>query len=219
MARDEKKKRFIDGRKVRSMRQSRGLERIDVAYMMGWSSTNFLDKIEKNERRISIELGGRLAKILGVTVRDIIDDKFVALIIGEERINYDATLSVPIVGTVAASSRNSFISDMGVSPGARVIGEILLSALSEGAYGALVAGDSMAPRFLDGERLLVDPELPFKNGKYYFVKDRKGHTWAKRVIKRGNFYLLIPEGLHADLIELEEADVEYLHRIRFIELE
>lgn len=214
----ESKQRFIDGGKVKAIREYKGIRPIEFASRMGWGTTGFLNKIEKNETRISIELGKEIAEVLGVAVRDIIDDKFVALIIGEERINYDATLRLPIVDTVAASSRNSLISDIGISPGARVLGEVILSALSEGAYAALIQGESMVPRFLDGEALLIDPALPFESGKYYMIRDRAGHTWARRVIKSDNRYILIPENPHVDLIELDEQDVVYMHRIRFVEL-
>jgi len=205
---------MLDGKKLRQHCDAKHVSPAEIALILGYKTTDSVYKIFRNEVRIkNPDLIERLAKKLGIHASNLIDDDYLRLIFGEEREEYDIVIRVPIVGTVAAGSRNSLISDIG----ARVLGEVLLSA-SEGAYGALVEGESMVPRFLDGEALLVDPALPFESGKYYVIRDRAGHTWARRVIKSGNRYILIPDNPHVDLIELEEDEMVYMHRIRFVEL-
>ena len=69
-----------------------------------------------------------------------------------------------------------------------------------------------------GEVLLVDPSLPFKNGQYYLIKPTDLYPFVRRVEKKGDMYTLVPEKTDEWTITFYEEDIEYLHRIRLVEL-
>ena len=60
---------------------------------------------------------------------------------------------------------------------------------SEYAFALTVHGDSMEPRFLDGDVIVIDPEKPYENGSYVIAKNGEEATFKQLVIDGENVYL------------------------------
>ncbi len=58
-------------------------------------------------------------------------------------------------------------------------------------YALRVIGDSMAPEFLDGHILIVDPAMPPESGAYVII-DYEGETTFRQLIVEGSRKFLKP---------------------------
>lgn len=61
------------GLKIKELRKQRGLSQEKLANLAEIDRT-YLPTIEKGERNVSIEVADKLAKALGVTVKDLFDE-------------------------------------------------------------------------------------------------------------------------------------------------
>ena len=77
-----------------------------------------------------------------------------------------------------------------------------------GTFVLKVAGESMAPRFPDGEYIFVDPDLPAEHGSYVVVRraDDGAATFKQLVVERGRRFLKAANPLWSEPIVEAEAD-------------
>ncbi|MCY3810315.1 MAG: LexA family transcriptional regulator [Gammaproteobacteria bacterium] len=77
-----------------------------------------------------------------------------------------------------------------------------------GTFVLKVAGESMAPRFPDGEFIFVDPDLPAEHGSYVVVRraDDGAATFKQLVVERGRRFLKAANPLWSEPIVEAEAD-------------
>lgn len=62
----------------------------------------------------------------------------------------------------------------------------------ECVFALRVSGDSMEPVFLDGEIIIVSPDMDVNPGDYVVVKNGNGEATLKQLKKYGNAYVLHP---------------------------
>jgi len=149
-----------------------------------------------------------VAKILAATGASL--EEFVALI-GAPRRPYSR--AVPLLGMAQAGS-DGFFDDAGFPVGAGWDEIPFPEVADEHAYALEITGDSMAPVYRDGDRIIVSPGASVRRGDRVVVKTQGGEVMAKQLAR-----------LTAQRIELKSfnaafedrafgtADVTFMHRI------
>lgn len=83
------------------------------------------------------------------------------------------------------------------------------------AYGVLVRGDSMVPRYMPGETLIVSPNAVVKSGTFAYVELLSGERLIKRVHRQPGGWNL--ESLNAAYAPrfVPQSDVGVIHKIMY----
>ncbi|AHE55521.1 LexA family protein [Sphingomonas sanxanigenens] len=163
--------------RIREIRNAKGLTMRDLADKMGVHFTT-LAKIERSERRLSLEWMERIASALEVTPTELIE----APVKPQLRM-------VPLIGSIPAGPLRLAVEDpMGMVP-----------AVGGGpnAFALRVSGDSMDRVFGPGAIVLIDPDdIALFDGKIYAVRTGEGEATAKRF--RNNPPRLEPDSANPD---------------------
>ena len=93
-----------------------------------------------------------------------------------------ARAAVPLLG-FAQAGRNGFFDDAGF-PAGEGWDEVEAPGAGEGTYALEIAGDSMAPLYREGDRVIVRPlSEPPRRGDRVVVKTTGGEVMAKEVAR------------------------------------
>ncbi|MBE7217039.1 MAG: helix-turn-helix transcriptional regulator [Caulobacteraceae bacterium] len=168
-----------------------------LARLAGLDATSF-----NRSKRVSGETPPRprwpttesLAKVLAATGVDLAD--FAALASGEA----PRRRGVPLIGFAQAGD-HGFFDDAGFPVGE---GWDVVEAPdgAEGAYALTIAGDSMAPVYREGDRIVVRPAAEPRRGDRVVVKTTGGEVMAKEVAR-----------VTADRLELRSLNPAYPGRM------
>ena len=88
--------------------------------------------------------------------------------------------SVPLIGFAQAGSQG-FFDDAGFPAGAGWEEVRFPGVEDENAYALEISGDSMAPVYRDGDRIVVAPDAPPRRGDRVVVKTNGGEVMAKEL--------------------------------------
>lgn len=88
--------------------------------------------------------------------------------------------SVPLIGFAQAGSQG-FFDDAGFPAGAGWEEVRFPGVEDDNAYALEISGDSMAPVYRDGDRIVVAPDAPPRRGDRVVVKTRGGEVMAKEL--------------------------------------
>ncbi|MDO1559652.1 helix-turn-helix transcriptional regulator [Brevundimonas sp. 2R-24] len=119
----------------------------------------------------------------------------------------------PLIGLAQAGSEG-FFDDAGFPVGEGWDRVELPGAGREGVYALEVTGESMAPLYRDGDRLLVDPSAEVRKGDRVVVKTRAGEVMAKE-LARQTANRLVLRSLNPDYPDrtLDRKDVLWVARV------
>lgn len=127
----------------------------------------------------------------------------------------DMALDVPVLGTAAGSLEGAFQLDTGAAidrvrrpPGIATAVDI---------YALYVVGDSMSPRFEDGELIYVSGRRPARPGDYVVVQvqtaDDRIEAYCKRLRKRDHDRLVLEQFNPETAFDLPVARVMAVHKV------
>ena len=122
---------------------------------------------------------------------------------------------IPVMGTAAGSLEGAFQLDTGapVDHVRRPPG--IASAV--GVYAIYVTGESMAPRFEDGELIYVSPSRPARIGDYVVVQLENGNghieAFCKRMLRRTAETIVVEQFNPPAELEFRLPEVLAIHRI------
>jgi phage repressor protein C with HTH and peptisase S24 domain len=182
-----------------------------MAKMAGLDPTSF-----NRSKRTSADAEARprwpstesLAKVLEAT--GVGFSEFAALTESAKR---PVARGVPLLGFAQAGS-DGFFDDAGF-PAGEGWDEIAFPGLQEdGVYALEIAGDSMAPVFRDGDRILVSPSIEPRRGDRVVVKTHDGEVMAKE-LSRVTARTIELTSLNRDYADrvLERGEVAWIARI------
>lgn len=134
-----------------------------------------------------------LAKVLEAT--GVSFGEFAALVDGASL----RPAGAPLIGFAQAGD-DGFFDDAGFPVG-QGWDEVEVPGLAEGAYALEISGDSMAPVYRDGDRIIVSPTAEPRRGDRVVVKTTAGEVLAKELVR-----------LTAKLIELKSLNPDYPSR-------
>ncbi|XBQ16127.1 MAG: helix-turn-helix transcriptional regulator [Oceanicaulis sp.] len=147
-----------------------------------------------------------LAKVLQAT--GVSFEDFAALATGS-----GAGRSVPLIGFAQAGSQG-FFDDAGFPVGAGWEEVRFPGVEDENAYALEISGDSMAPVYREGDRIVVAPDSPPRRGDRVVVKTRGGEVMAKELgrVTARTVELISLNPDYEDRV-LDAADIVWMARI------
>jgi len=214
---------MIDPARLRKIRQGSNVPADELAARLTMKSLNYIFKIERGEKEPTWETVKRIASALGVPLRSLIRDDVLrelapesAPAVAEDSSGYRVGPSIiPVVGYASAGDASAPEYTNGdTPPGIGVLGEIdPAQDFGSGAYAIRIKGDSMLPRFRDGNLLIVSPEARWGDGDTCLVRHVDGHVWIKRLSAHGSTWCLESDNPAYPTIPLRQSELAYVHRV------
>lgn len=198
------------GERIRELRESKGISQEELAKVLGLSSRSTINKIEHNEhdlRRSHVEI---CARFLGVSPAYLMGwDEFPTK--GNNFV--DASPSViefKVCGSVKAGYDGEcvceFTGETVQMPATKLKGH------SVNDYFVLqVRGDSMFPRILDGDKVLVLRTDTIDNNKIGVMMYGDNEATIKKITYSENSITLTPCNTNYSPITISGSELEYCH--------
>lgn len=131
------------------------------------------------DRWPSTESLAKVLDVLGLNVED-----FAASISGRS----GRARTAPLIG-LAQAGNDGFFDDAGFPTGTGWEEIDLPAGRRDGMYALEIAGDSMAPVFRSGEKVIIDPHAQVRRGDRVIVKTNKGEVLAKELVRMNDTYV------------------------------
>lgn len=168
---------------IKDLREQKNMSQAELAELVGTSQPQ-IKRLESGERKLTKEWAERISPHLNVAPEVLLfgwpdeggqpaaatpENPFVMpnAVVGE-RLSGES-VKIPVYGQAVGGVDGEF--DMNGSVLYEVLAPPILSGV-RGAYGVQVSGDSMYPRYEDGEVCFVDPKRRVKKGDYVIVQVR-----------------------------------------------
>jgi len=202
------------GQRIRALRDERGMKQKALAERAGLSNEH-LSKIElgkeMNLRASTIEA---IAKALGV------DSAFLQYGTASGREystseHTDPTKWAPAIG-LARAGRSGFFTEQGY-PSFEGFDKVERPPDLTGphVYGVKLEGDSMIPRFQEGDIVLVDPDVQPQAGNYVITMIDTDEVMIKKLSFHNDFIILKSLNPSFEDIVLPRKRVKFLHKVMY----
>jgi len=154
------------GRKIVMIRKNKGISQKKLAQMLNWDPSNLV-RIEKGRVIPSLRSIEEIAEKLEVPPSYLID-------------NNGLSPTIPIVSFASAGEAANF-TDQGYPQGGGMYFIDRPANFSDpNGFGIEVSGDSMVPKYEDGQIVLVDTRKKPQNGDYAVIGLMNGDKYVKR---------------------------------------
>jgi len=200
--------------RIREFRSVRGWSLQQLADASGTSKSQ-IDKLEKGERRLTVDWMVRLAKPLACDPRDLMGDapgaaKFQKIRFGE-KIPANANTLIPVRGAARGGGKQEmFLSD---GPIDHVPRPYYLTHAKD-AYAIYVVGDSMVPMYRPRQLLFINPYKPPSPGSGVVVIDKKGAVLIKEFVRQKPNGVVLREYQPKQRdFTLDQSDIVTLHAV------
>lgn len=189
-------------KKLAAVRKSLGLTQAEVARRLGWSPPNYA-RIEKGRITPSFKSLEAIAEALEVPLAALTADRPLA----DE---------VPVIAFVSAGPGVEF-TDQGYPAGG---GMYFLPRPPQftdpNGFGVEVAGDSMVPKYEDGQVVMVDTRKRPVSGDYAVVGLMNGDKYVKRYREAGGRVILESVNPLYPPIVVEPHEVRFAYKIVWV---
>lgn len=213
--------------RIREFREALGWSQSDLALkLVPKTSQPQIDRLEKADRRLTVEWMTRVAKALSVAPADLIPgekdtDRSHAMVASGEKIpsvmlspGAQGALAgpkdLPILGFVKAGTDGFFIAN-GEVQGFTVRPE-LLSGVKD-AYSVYIHDKSMFPAFEPGHLAWVDPLRPVKPGDSVVIQLHDGQAFIKRLKRRTEKVVICEQWNPAGEVRYDSVSVRSIHLV------
>ncbi len=180
--------------------EAKGWSLAKLARQAGTTSQT-INNIKTGIRGIGNDLLARFAKALDVSEADLLMDKL--------EIPETTHGPVPIISWVSAGH---FEANMDIWPfGVSGEGEPIYSAkkINPYTFALRVEGDSMQPRFMEGDIIIVDPTLACETGDYCIFKLNQDVTFKKLQERDYEIRLVALNDKYPDIVIRKDGNVDF----------
>jgi phage repressor protein C with HTH and peptisase S24 domain len=189
-------------KRLASVRKSLGLTQAEVARRLGWSPPNYA-RIEKGRITPSLRSLEAIAQAMEVPLSMITQESLLA----EE---------VPVVAFASAGEAVEF-TDQGYPAGG---GMYFLPRPPQftdpNGFGVEVAGDSMVPKYEDGQVVMVDTRKRPVSGDYAVIGLMTGEKYVKRYREAGGRIILESVNPLYPPVVVEPQEVRFAYKIVWV---
>ncbi len=190
------------GKRIASIRMSRGLTQAEVARRLRWSPPNYA-RIEKGRITPSLKSLEAIAEALEVPISDLATESVMSP-------------EVPVVAFASAGPGVEF-TDQGYPAGA---GMYFLPRPPQftdpNGFGVEVSGDSMIPKYEDGQVVLVDTRKKPVSGDYAVIGLMNGDKYVKRFREAGGRVILESVNPLYPPVVVEPHEVRFAYKIVWV---
>jgi phage repressor protein C with HTH and peptisase S24 domain len=213
--------------RIRELREALGWSQTDLALkLVPKTSQPQIDRLEKADRRLTVEWMARVAKALNVPARDILSaekgsDAPHAMVASRNQ-KQSLTFStgafgalsgpkdLPILGYVKAGTDGFFIVN-GEVQGYAVRPDALQGV--KDAYSVYIHDKSMFPAFEPGHLAWVDPLRPVKPGDSVVIQLADGQAFIKRLKRRTEKVVICEQWNPAIEVRYDTTNVRSMHLV------
>ncbi|TAH33132.1 MAG: helix-turn-helix transcriptional regulator [Alphaproteobacteria bacterium] len=193
--------------RIRNLRLARGYSLQDLAEKIGTSKSQ-VDKLEKGERRLTLDWMRRLADGLACTITDII-------VAGDAPSSKVANIQstpkdLPLIGGVKGGIHGFFFDNGRVSDFVNRPANLL--GVSN-AFAVYAIGDSMEPRFFAGELLYVNPNRPLSKGCFAVIELMDGQGLVKQFLRQDDKTITLYQFNPAKELTLKKPTIKNVFRV------
>lgn len=199
---------------LRFYRERAGYTQEELAHKAGLTK-DYISKIERNEqgnpRRQTVLA---LAKALGIEPIDLEYGEFEKSARELSSIGKDPIFAgtMPVIGYATGGPIDCHWDD-GYPVGDGMEAILRPADLSPNAYALKILGDSMAPKYEEGEIVIVDPVKPYESGDYAVVRLKTGEVMLKKVsIMDGHIILSSINSSYSQIL-CRKKDVVFVHPV------
>jgi phage repressor protein C with HTH and peptisase S24 domain len=213
--------------RIRELREALGWSQTDLALkLVPKTSQPQIDRLEKADRRLTIDWMTRVAKALSVTPGTLIADETAQAsshaMVASKAQTASVTLSpgaqgvlagpkdLPILGYVKAGTDGFFIEN-GEVQGYTVRPDVLSGV--KDAYSVYIHDKSMFPAFEPGHLAWVDPLRPVKPGDAVVIQLHDGQAFIKRLKRRTEKLVLCEQWNPASEVRYDATSVRSIHLV------
>lgn len=190
------------GERIAKLRKSLGLSQAEVARRLEWSPPNYA-RIEKGRTTPSLRSMEAIAEALEVPLSALTQEAFIR---GE----------VPVVAFASAGPGVEF-TDQGYPAGG---GMYFLPRPPQftdpNGFGVEVAGDSMVPKYEDGQVVMVDTRKRPVSGDYAVIGLMGGDKYVKRYRESGGRVVLESVNPLYPPVVVEPSEVRFAYKIVWV---
>jgi len=224
--------RYNDGmekapNRIRELREALGWSQTDLALkLVPKTSQPQIDRLEKADRRLTVEWMDRLALALKVTPGELLSRHaqrgYSHAMVGGDAAAGSVTLAMgaqgalsgprdlPILGYVKAGQDGFFITNGEVEGYA--VRPDLLSGVKD-AYAVYIHDKSMFPAFEPGHLAWVDPLRPVKPGDSIVIQLLDGQAFIKRLKRRTERALICEQWNPSGEVRYDAAEIRSVHLV------
>lgn len=213
--------------RIREIREALGWSQSDLAQkLVPKTSQPQIDRLEKGDRRLTVDWLELLAKAMGVMPSELLmrekhaqnshaavastDTRPSLSIVAGEQGALAGPKDLPILGYVKAGTEGFFIVN-GEVQGFAVRPDLLQGV--KDAYAVYIHDKSMFPAFEPGHLAWVDPLRPVKAGDTVVIQLADGQAFIKRLKRRTEKVVLCEQWNPATEIKYDAAKVKSIHLV------
>jgi phage repressor protein C with HTH and peptisase S24 domain len=206
--------------RLKELRERAGLSMQALATRAGTSAPQ-INKLEKGERRLTVDWMTRLAPALGVELRDLLPDQ-ATLPVARPSLPPGGVLPVPPPGAfdprdlipVRSAARGGSEQEMFLADGPiDYVRRPPSLAHVRDAYSIYMVGQSMVPRFRQGQILHVNPYKPPQQGAGVVVTKRDDAVLIKEFVRRGPATLHLRQYNPDGPVDVPLAEIRDIHTV------
>ncbi len=190
------------GERIERVRKSLGLSQAEVARRLEWSPPNYA-RIEKGRTTPSLRSIEAIAEALEVPLSALTQEGF-------------ASAEVPVVAFASAGPGVEF-TDQGYPAGG---GMYFLPRPPQftdpNGFGVEVAGDSMVPKYEDGQVVMVDTRKRPVSGDYAVIGLMSGDKYVKRYRESGGMVVLESVNPLYPPVVVDPSEVRFAYKIVWV---
>jgi phage repressor protein C with HTH and peptisase S24 domain len=190
------------GERIERVRKSLGLSQAEVARRLEWSPPNYA-RIEKGRTTPSLRSIEAIAEALEVPLSALTQEGF-------------ASAEVPVVAFASAGPGVEF-TDQGYPAGG---GMYFLPRPPQftdpNGFGVEVAGDSMVPKYEDGQVVMVDTRKRPVSGDYAVIGLMSGDKYVKRYRESGGMVVLESVNPIYPPVVVDPSEVRFAYKIVWV---
>jgi phage repressor protein C with HTH and peptisase S24 domain len=219
--------------KIRELREAKGLSQQRLADLLTPKTSQAqIDRLEKGDRKLSVDWAQRIAKALGVTVSDIIEEASLERLqtqaqnipvagpnngslefVPGAKDFFSGPRDLPILGHVKGGSEAYYI-DQGSRLGVTMRPPML--ANNREAYAVRVHETSMSPAMEPGYVLFVDPHRPVQPGQHVVIQLHDGQSFIKKLKRRTERAIEFEQYNPRGPVSYRPAEVKAIHLVVLI---
>lgn len=187
------------GAKIANLRQSRGISQGKLARMLGWDPSN-LARIEKERVNPSLKTIEDIAEKLEVPVSFILDEK-------------PMPDQISVIAFASAGEAVSFTDQNYPQGGGMYYIDRPPLFTDPNGFGIEVSGDSMVPKYENGQVVLVDTRKKPLSGDFAVIGLASGEKYVKRYREAQGVVILESVNPLYPPVVVQREDVRFAYKI------
>lgn len=198
---------------IKKMRKKRGMSQLELAEATGYTNYSSISKIEDGKVDLPQSKIILFAKALGTTPAHLMGWRDDEKINSNKEIKKSKGIRIPVLGRVIAGIPVDAIEEI-------IDYEEIDEHMAQGGdfYGLQIKGDSMEPRFVEGDVVIVRKQNDIDNGQIGIVLVNGDEATVKKIKKVDNGIMLISfnnsyEPIFYSKEEIQKKPVQIIGRV------